>query len=198
MAFNPTTIFSDISAFADFLNLFGNNSDVIGVFNSDLQQVFAEARPLKADIRETSQVMKHPVEMGTVIADNHIINPIEINIPFFISSSNYNAMYGQIKRAYYAATVFSIQARTGFYPNMIIADMPHEETTEMADAIILNVHFVEVLFVVPTSVSSATLPANFSPQNEVNSNTVQAGVKSPMGVSPSNSSAASSTIMPGL
>lgn len=197
MALNASTLFSNLGALNDLINFFGNNADVIGVFDSNLQQVFIDARPLGDDIRETSQVMRHPVESGTMIADNHIINPIEINIPFFIKSKNYNAMYGQIKQAFYAATIFSIQLRTGFYPNMIIATMPHEEKPDMADAIIINVRFIEVQFVLPVSLASSTLPENFAPADSVDSNTVQAGIKSPASISPANSTSVNALIPPG-
>lgn len=179
MAINPTTIFSAISNIADLLNNFFP-VDVVGIFDSEsLQQVFENARPIKAEVRETSMVMKHPVETGTMIADNHIINPIEINLSLFIGSEFYNSVYTQIRQAYIAGTSLSVQTRTGVYGNMIIADMPHTEDTDTFDAVIMALHLTEVIFVVPNSVSPLPTPANFSPRDPVNSNIITAGQKYP-------------------
>lgn len=174
---NPTTIFSAVSAVNDLLNN-GGGVDTVAIFNDEtLEQVFFEARPLKADVRETSQIMRHPVESGTMISDNHIINQIEINLLLFISAQDYNAIYTQIKQAFISGTLFLVQTRTGVYRKMVIANMPHTEDPDMYDAITMNLHMVEVIYVLPISVSSSNLPANYSPSAPANSNTVQAGLK---------------------
>jgi hypothetical protein len=175
MAFNPNIIFSALSNLAGLLQ--GNNADTVGIFNANLQQVFLQARPLKAEIKETSQVMTHPVETGVIVADNHIINPIEINILLFINAQNYSAMYGQIKQAYVSGSLFSVQTRTGVYQNMVIADMPHTEDAEIYNGVLIGLHMKQVLYVVPVSTSSANAPANFNPSDPANTNTIQAGIK---------------------
>ncbi len=193
MAITPGAITSGIRAISDIL---GNSSgvDVVGIFNSTLQQVFQDARPLKAEVRETSMVMRHPVETGTMIADNHIINQIEIHLPLLIKSEFYNSVYGQLKQAFVAGTSLAVQTRTALYPNMIIANMPHAEDADIYDAITMQLHLVEVLYVVPVSVSAQPLPANFSPAEPANSNTVQAGLKYPSTLSASNLTAVQSIL----
>lgn len=193
MAINKNAIFSGFSVLADLLNNLGA-TDTVAIFDINLQQVFQEGRPLKADIKETSMIMNHPVETGTILSDNHIINPIEINIPLFVNSEFYNLIYGQIKQAFIAATPFSIQTRTAVYPNMIIADMPHVEDADVYNAVIIALHFKEVLYIVPASVSAPTAPANFNPADAVNSNTVQAGAKYPNPLSARNTSAVQSIL----
>ena len=66
-------------------------NSILGIPNStaSIGQLFIHARPMKATIRETSKVMEHPVETGVTLADHHIINPIEIDIPVIISSQYY-------------------------------------------------------------------------------------------------------------
>lgn len=177
MAINPNLIFNTLSNLAGLL--LGTNADTVGIFDSSLQQVFINARPLKAEIKETSTVMSHPVETGVVLSDNHIINPVEINILLFVGAQNYASMYGQIKQAFVSATLFSVQTRTGGYQNMIIADMPHTEEVEIYNGVVIAVHMKQVLYVQPISVSSVMNPANFSPTDPLNSNTVQAGIKYP-------------------
>ncbi len=194
MAINTNVLVSGLSVATDLLNNLGS-VDTVAIFDSTtLQQVLQEGRPMVADIRETSMVMSHPVETGTILSDNHIINPIEIQMIMFVPSQSYNLIYGQLKQAFVAATSFTIQTRTGVYPNMIIADMPHREDSEMYDAIFIAIRFKEVLYVVPTSVSPATQPANFSPADPVNSNTVQTGSKFPTSVSSGNATAVQSIL----
>lgn len=171
-------IFSNISTISDLLNNFAA-VDVVGIFDENLQQVFQEARPLKADVKETAQVMTHPIETGVKIADNKIINQVEITLNVMINSRYYNSVYTQIKQAFVSGTLLSIQTRTGVYPNMIVRSMPHQETPDEYDSIIMQLDFIEVLYAVPTSVSAQSAPANFKPADEINSNTVQSGIKSP-------------------
>jgi len=186
----PTTLFSAANTLVDLLNNF-SAVDVVGIF-SGTSQVFINARPLRAEIRETSKVMVHPVETGVTVADNHIINPIEINISFMIQSQDYSAIYTQIKQSFLAATSFTIQTRTANYANMIIENMPHSETPEVYNAIVMAINFKEVLIIPPVSVSTTAAPANFSPTSPANSNTVSAGLKYPAALSNSNTSAVQS------
>jgi hypothetical protein len=187
MIINASVIFSALSNIAGLLA--GGNSDVVGIFDANLNQVFINARPLRADVRETSRVMTHPVETGVMIADNHIINPVEINLSLSIKSEYYNSMYNQIKQAFILGTVFSVQTRTGVYNNMIISDMPHTEEPDKYDAILMGLHFTQVLYVTPVALSSESAPANFSPADPVNDNTVQGGVKYPTSLSTTQTTA---------
>ena len=86
MAITINTLLSGLSTVADFLINF-NAHDTIGFFDQEsAEQVFYNARPLKVSVEETSMVMSHPTETGTILSDNQIINPIEITIPVFIKS----------------------------------------------------------------------------------------------------------------
>lgn len=142
-----TGIVSDLSA---ALGLLTSSAavDVVGVFNSEtLAQVFHDARPLKAQVRETSKTMKHPVEKGSSVADHRIIEPVEIYLPVLIPAGFFSSVYNEIKNLFKTATLLAIQTRTGVYQNMFIADFPHEETPEIYDAVTMIIHFTEVILV---------------------------------------------------
>jgi hypothetical protein len=150
--------------------------DIVGIFDAtSFTQVFSHARPIRAEVLETSKVMQHPVETGVMLADHHIINPMRINIQFMLSSQFYSTDYEQMRNSFINASKLNIQTKTAVYNNIIIADMPHQETPDVFDSIILNVAFQEVIYITPVSVSPAPAPANYSPQNPVNANTVQTG-----------------------
>jgi hypothetical protein len=137
-------------------------------------QMFADARPLKATVRETSRVMEHPVETGVMLADHHVINPVEIDIPLVVKAPFYAATYTQIRQAFVAATLLSVKTRVGTYSNMIIADMPHEEDADMYDAITIGLHLRQVQYASP----GGSTAQSFQPLDPADSNTVASGLQS--------------------
>ncbi len=123
--------------------------DYVAIFDENLAQVFREARALKATVKETSELMKHPLETGSVIIDHRIILPIEIDLSVIIQSEDYQSVYQQIRQYYQNGTFLIIQTKTGVYENMVIASMPHDETTEMYDTVPIALRLREVQFVEP-------------------------------------------------
>jgi hypothetical protein len=215
---SPTAIISDISYGLGLLSSFGQQVDVIGIYangptqgpvaspglNSSIinsiigapstsaafGQMFVHARPMKATIRETSRVMEHPVETGVVLADHHIINPVEIDLPMIISAQYYAQTFSQIRQAFINATALSVKTRVGVYSDMIIADMPHEEEPDMYDVITVGLHLKQVIYVVPVA-NGGTL-VNFQPADPLNSNTTASGLQSALSLAKSGLSAATS------
>ncbi|OWK42201.1 phage baseplate protein [Fimbriiglobus ruber] len=175
MAINTTSLLSDVAFGLDLLSLVGSNVDIVGIYN-DTAQVYVQARPLKASVRETSKVMEHPVETGVVLSDHHIINPVEIDLPLMVASVYYAAIYQQIKTDFLAATLLSVKTPVNVYGSMIVADMPHEESPEHFSSVIIGLRLKQVLFEVPGS--TQPLPANYSPAAAANENTVQSGLQS--------------------
>ncbi len=188
-----STIFSALSTVNDLLSR-AINVDVVGIYDVNLQPLFLDMQYMQAEIRESSQVMRHPVETGTMVADNHIINQVEINIAVMIKAEFYTSTYNQLKQAFVAGTSLIVQTRTGVQANMIIADMPHTENPDIYDGVVMHLHLIEVLYVVPSSVSAQAAPANFSPADPANTNTVQAGLKSPADLTPANGTAVQSSL----
>lgn len=195
----PTSIASDISYGLGLLSSFGQKVDVVGIYSNgpnvnnssgilsstilnsilgttaapSFGQMFSNARPMKAFVRETSRVMEHPVETGVVLSDHHIINQVEIELPLIVSSQFYTATYGEIRQAFNGATPLSVKTRTGVYSDMIIADMPHEEDPEMYDAITILLHLKQVIYVV----TGGGAQSNFQPSDPLNSNTLPSGLQ---------------------
>jgi len=175
MAFTTTSLLSDAVFGLDLLAMAGTNVDIVGIYN-DTAQVYVQARPLKASIRETSKIMDQPVETGAVLSDHHIINPVEIELPLIVPATYYSAIYQQIKADFLAATELTVKTPVNVYGSMIIANMPHEENPEHFNAIVIGLHLKQVLFEVPGS--TQPLPANYSPAAAQNQNTVQSGLQS--------------------
>lgn len=173
--FTPTSALADVVFGLDLLGQLGGNVDIVGIYNGNTQ-VFQKGRPLKASIREPSKIMKHPAETGVTLADHQIIEPVQIDLPIMIPSQYYVATYQQIIAARNTATLLSVKTPVNLYQNMIIADVPHEESPEHYNAIIIYLKLEQILFEIPGA--TQTLPTNYSPANPANSNTVQSGLQS--------------------
>lgn len=170
----PQAILSDLAFGLEAFLLAGANIDILGVYDG-FSQVFTDARPLRALLRETSKIMEHPAETGVVLADHHIINPVEIELPLMIKSDAYASTYQQIKAAFLAPTLLSVKTPVNVYQNMIISDMPHEEDPEHFDAIRMLLRLRQVIYFIPGAVQ--TLPSNYSPADADNQDTVQSGLQ---------------------
>lgn len=212
-------ILSDVSFGLGLLNSLASKVDIIGIYSNgngsnaatasglsssvinsitgtasyipSFGQLFADARPMKATVRETSRVMEHPIETGSILADHHIINPVEIDIPMIILAQNYSGTYTQIRQSFVNATPLSVKTRTGVYQNMIIADMPHEEQSEMYNAIMITLRLKQVLLF--TS-GTTDLQSAYQPLDATNSNTISSGLQSAISISGSLLTAAGAAV----
>lgn len=186
-ALTPAILESNISLGIDLLNN-GFNRDVTGIFDQDtLQQLFVNARPMKARIRERSKVMDHPVETGSTLSDHRVIEPVQIELPVIIKSQYYSSTFQQLRSAMINATLLSVQTKACIYPNIIIEELPREEDPEMFNVTVVGVRLREVLFIVPTSITTApgtstanTAPANYAPADPAQSDTVNRGLQAPV------------------
>lgn len=173
--FTPPAILNDI--------IFGINLltgslkiDVVGIFDgTSLQQVFTDARPVKAFVREQNKVMDYPVETGVTLSDHKVQLQKVIELSLVIPAAAYSSTYQQIAGAAMNATLLTVQTRAGVYPNMIIEAYPHEEDPAMYDAITMAIRFREVLFVAPVSIAQPNAPVGYSPIDPVFNDTVRRG-----------------------
>lgn len=141
--------------------------DAVAVFNQNYEQLFVDARAIKATVKEQAKIMEHPIETGAVITDHIIILPIEIELSLILLPATYPDTYKAIKSYYLNGTLLVIQTKTGIYENQVITGIPHEETVEQYDAISLNLTLREALFVIPEN--------SITPEAPQDSNTVDRG-----------------------
>lgn len=147
------------------------SADVVGVFGPGLNQLFADARPIKATVSETSKVMEHPVEDGTVITDHRIVQPTSIELSMIVSGAFFRSVYQQIKQVFTDGRLLTVQTKTSSYTNMLIEEMPHTEDADLFDAVAVAIKLKEVKFV---TAQYGTLPAS-KVRNPANASTTQKG-----------------------
>lgn len=155
------------------------NVDVTGLFDEDFNQMFVEARAMKADVSRASRVMRHPLENGATIADHRVIDPNEIVLLMFLPNDRYRDLYAQIATAFATAKKLTVQTKVGSFPNMFISELPHEETPEFVDLVQVIVKLTEVNFL--SMQFEAIAPA---PNKSASKATVKRGEQAPKADTP--------------
>ncbi len=167
-------------------------TDTIAIFDKNFNQVFIGARPLKGSVAEPSKLMEHPLETGAVVSDHRIILPVETTIAMMLSPDEYRQTYQRIRQAYYAGAQYTVQTKTGGYQNMVIADMPHEESADVFDTVAITLKFREVQFV---SAQFVKLPAvKVSKKNTAKQSTKDRGQQAPKAPTPSQAAKSTSLL----
>lgn len=122
-------------------------ADTVAVYDSNYVQVFSKARPLKAEINEDSKVFEHPLEDGTEIVDHRIVLPVEIELSLILTSFDYQDVYQEIKQIFLDADLLIISTRAGTYENQIIQSMPHVETSDVYNGLLMTLKTKQADFV---------------------------------------------------
>lgn len=139
-------------------------------YNFDTADEFSLVKVMKASVKESAKLMSHPIENGTVITDHKVITPVIIDMDFMVEGYDYQRAYRNIQNAYKNGKMFQIQTRIGFYQNMVITAIPHEETPATYDLLSVNVTFMQV-FIAKTQIGdNASAPKD---TNTVTSGTIQ-------------------------
>lgn len=126
-------------------------ADVVAV-TSGFAPLFSDARPLQATVTEYADLMEHPLETGAVIADHIVFQPIEIELPLLcIGETALRSTYATIRAAFLSGAILTVQTRTTTYGNMVIAEIPHDETSDILDGVSIRMLLREAKFVTPQS-----------------------------------------------
>lgn len=121
-------------------------TDVVALYNTNEDQVFADAIPMKVSVNATSLQFEHPLEDSSVITDHRVILPDEISLMMTIPKGMYKDVYAQMRSSYINGDLFQVRTKAFTYDNMVIQAMPHEETPEKFDAIDLILEMKETQF----------------------------------------------------
>lgn len=160
--------------------------DVVGVFDSGFQQLFADARPIRALVREGSKLMEHPVESGATITDHRVFLPVLIELHMILTPDSYQDTFQQIKTAWKELNLLSVQTKSDTYSNMLIEELPHDEQPEMFDTVAVGLRLRQVILV---EAQYAQLPAK-EVKKKSNASTVKTGQKQATTTTTKKSSAA--------
>ncbi len=171
--------------------------DVVAIFreseSGDDVQVLEGAHLIQATVGEDVTFYKHPLENGRNRVDHRIIQPVTIDLRVILTDrisvtagliaqdfdfeTTARDIYNQMRDLFLSGTLLSIQTRTATYPNQIFQAMPHEETAQIFDGVVISVSASEIQF--------ETANTSFSPVEAEDSDTVDRGKQNPLSVSAS-------------
>lgn len=151
---------------------FAQNQDVVGVY-SGFDQVFRDARPMSASVKEEAKLMEHPTERGVVITDHMVVQPVEIELVMTLTPETYRDTYKEIKSLFLAGEMLKVQTKADMYSNQLIAAMPHDEIPDVFDTFDLTLKLKEV------KVIQAEFEAVFKASNPKQSPTAERGEVQP-------------------
>lgn len=155
-------------------------TDKVAVYDQNFTQVFPLARPIKAVVKEEAKSMEHPLESGSMIIDHRIILPVEIELSLVTQSTDASDTYNEIRQYYLNGTLLTVHTKSGVYQNNYITGMPHEESPDEFDVLIVALKLKQAQLV--TSQNSSIPQDNT--QNPANSDTVDRGTIQPSTIVP--------------
>lgn len=126
--------------------------DLSGAYTQDLvaildgetfEQLFTAAQPMRVSVRDTKRATKFEVEDGTTRSDHVVQDQIEIAIDLILEDETARDAYQQIKQAKFDNRLVIVQTKVDSYSSMLIAEIPHDETTDLGGAISMPMRLVE-------------------------------------------------------
>lgn len=88
---------------------------------------------MSADVDISSDLCDHPVESGSVITDNAIINPIAMKVKVALPTAFATRIYDQMIKFYQKKKYIMVQTKFAMYRNMVIEAMPFKLDNETVD-----------------------------------------------------------------
>lgn len=116
--------------------------------NEKLQPLWTGSDIMDVQVLETSTVTKYKVEDGTNRNDHIVHNPTEILMRFTLAGEA-SQLFNDIKQTYTERTLVTVQTRTDVYSDMIVTEIPQEQTGAAMDAVMLDIRLSEWRAVVP-------------------------------------------------
>lgn len=134
------------SSFKSVVNLFNSSFavDVVRVCDEKGNQVFTLARAMKAAVNRESEMFSHKIENGNQITDFCVNKPTAIQMGLVVPTDSAQSVHSVIEQLWLKKTSLIVQTRARTYTDMVIQSMPHEESPEYGDCLMLTITLLEV------------------------------------------------------
>ena len=124
-------------------------------------------------IHTPTKVARHPVESGSVIMDNKVKQPTEINAECLLYVAEYHSQIERLGAALDDKSDFtySIKTKTDTFDNLILEDMTEKQVKGKYDVVHISLKFVEMMAIdvnVRQSAGSARKRPNAKPPKTSN------------------------------
>lgn len=130
---------------------------------------------MSADIDISSDLCDHPVESGSVITDNAIINPIAMKVKVALPTAFATRIYEQMIKFYQKKKYIMVQTKFAMYRNMVIEAMPFKLENETVDRPVVELSLRQIQEVEVQYITGDAMIKN--PLNSEDSDTKDLGRK---------------------
>ena len=119
-------------------------ADLVAILDNDnLQQLFTATSPMRVSVRESKKATQFAVEDGTTRSDHVTTDAVEISIDLFISDELSRNGYEEIRQAWRDNRLVTVQTKISSYPDMLILEIPLDETPEAGGSIMMPIRMQE-------------------------------------------------------
>jgi hypothetical protein len=126
-----------------------SSQDIVAILDADnFQPLFSGSNIMTATVRESSKLTNWAVEDGTQRTDHRVIDPVSIDLPVLLSDDT-RALFEQLRNAFIDGRNLIVQTKVRSYSDMMIIEMPHDETPEYGEAVPVTVKLQELRVVKP-------------------------------------------------
>jgi len=137
------------------------STDSVAIYNAEGDQIFVgektlvnqlsggrlgtrnQAQPMSASVRDISRSFSHPLDNNETLTDHRIILPVEIDIAMVVTKDDNNNIFNQVEDYYLRGDEVTVKLKAREYKRMIVTAIPHRETKEVFNGLMLNVSFKE-------------------------------------------------------
>ncbi|MCO8160981.1 hypothetical protein NRB16_24450 [Pseudomonas sp. LJDD11] len=123
--------------------------DLVSILDAaSYQPLFETLNPMRVTVREVAKLTRFAVEDGSPRSDHRYIEPVEIDLPLLLVDDVRN-VFETLRQAWLDGKALIVQTKVRSYPDMMIVELPHEETPEQGASIPVAVRLQEVSVVTP-------------------------------------------------
>jgi hypothetical protein len=147
------------------------SQNIVAILDANtFEPLFSGGHVMRATVRDVSKLTSWPVEDGTQRTDHRIVEAVEIDLPVLLTDAT-RSLFEQLRAAYLEGRDLIVQTKVSSYTDMMITEMPHDETPEQGESIPVMIKLKEVRTVEATF---GALPAS-RVANPAQADTVQKG-----------------------
>lgn len=124
-----------------------SEDEVSGIFDADFNPKFESSTSMKIDVNRPARLMRHPLENGSQITDHIVFDPIEIEVILVFTGDDMRNGYEEVVQSFLIGELLTVQTKVGSFENMVMDGVPHEETSDMLDALTVSLRMIEARFI---------------------------------------------------
>lgn len=125
-------------------------ADVVAIYRAEtMEQVLVAMRPMASSTYETGELMEHPVEDGSLIADHLVLNPTETELQMIVNAEDIPSVIDEARQLHLDGELLTAQTRTGSIFNMVITGLPRDERPDALDSPTVVLRLRQARFITP-------------------------------------------------